>query len=106
LAADFSEASLSGVGFSNGLELSETKLPMDGEHFWFDAWPERLRAVELASTHLGPEVRRALVEFVQAFQPPDSAQREYIISRADLAAWFGPIAAEDILRLLGKPSPA
>ena len=103
LSADFSEASLWGVGFSRGLDLKGVSLPTDGAHFRFESWPDRLRAIEFAAAQRPSEIRKSINEFVQVFRA-DERQRDYVVNRADLVSMFGEGPANEILKLLGEPA--
>jgi uncharacterized protein YjbI with pentapeptide repeats len=98
---DFSDATLWGVTFSGGVDLTRIILPRDEQHYLYDAWPERVRQVQ-ASTHGDGDIQVKARRFVRAFAPRGE-QQQVVINKKDLQEMYGAAATDFILDNLGAP---
>lgn len=95
---DFSEATLTDVTTSGGLDLSTVRLPSDGSHLRVDRLHERLDALEAASAEWPPELGREARVWTTALRREN--QQWAIINRAQLVSELGEEGAERFLQAL------
>ena len=99
LDADFSGATLRGVGFANGLDLSQVRLAADGRHLLFRNWHEALARVADGANRYSAEDQTEIAIFVQAYSATRD-QRHMIINTEDIRDMLGPRLSVGIIDLL------
>lgn len=100
---DFSEATLWGVSFGGGVDLSTVIPPKDGQHRSYDRWRVRFANLQIRVSGLPLEVQPEVRKFIYAYEPSSASQDFYILNQADLRQMVGEPATEAIVDLLGRP---
>ena len=103
LDADFEQATLDGVTYGMGLDLSRVRLPDEPGSYLYDQWGDRLARVERALADADERTRRETRVFSAAYAPRGD-QRWYIITMSDLDRDFGHDLASRFVELLGEPT--
>lgn len=96
---DFTDAVLWGVSFSGDVDLSNVKLPADGQHVLFKDWPASFERVRRTSTR-ETAIQSALEGFVEIFAGSARRQHHYILNTAFVASVVGAEGARFVIERL------